>query len=89
MWFLQCMGKISWKQKMKIEDFSTEFENRENTFRHSRGKETQNLQPHQMPGVNYEKNPRRQDGGQKTTRQASGSVVQKHQRVVRAMLSRV
>ncbi|KAK3795974.1 hypothetical protein RRG08_042968 [Elysia crispata] len=36
-----------------------------------------------------EKHPSRQDGGQKTTRQASGSVVQQHRGVVRPQLSRM
>ena len=42
-----------------------------------------------MPRLNYEKHPRRQGGGQKITKQASGSVVGQHQGVVRAQHSKV
>ena len=47
------------------------------------------FRPHQTPGLNYEKHPRKQDGWQKIMRQALGSVVRLHQGVVQAQLNRV
>ena len=88
MWFLRHMGKTSWKQKMKNEHVLKNLKT-EKTLPNTIKARKLNFQLHQTPQLNYEKHLRRQDGGQKTMRQASGSVLRQHQGVVRAQLSRM